>query len=371
MAGNNYDDIARILKEAVRRYPDDAFDDTRRLKGLLSDHLTGLNNEINIIIGALDEGIPEQLKTSGEQGVDITVNRLTERLEETKGIRGDIAKSAVIAIAHAMDITELPSSSVATISQTSQRQTDMPSLDGSDLNNGQGGADDWVGVSEVVEKNRQGGKTGGGATGGQSSLPGGLNDLVEKAKKQPLLIGVAAAAVAGVLYINSQSTTPQPPPGPQPSPQPSPQPNPTPPPNPQPNPTPPPNPQPQPNPTPPPNPQPNPSPNPKPFRGGPAPSPGPSANFYFADDNRNVWRPAPQHAGQGYGAFTAQISGQNVVMKSRPTGRSSFSFTVYNQAGQKVFTGTAKASDATHFKYSFQGSGQRGQGTWHVNHMPN
>ena len=361
MAGNNYDDIARILKEAVRRYPDDAFDDTRRLKGLLSDHLTGLNNEINIIIGALEEGIPDQLKTSGEQGVDITVNRLTERLEETKGIRGDIAKSAVIAIAHAMDLSELPSSSVATISKTSQRQTDMPPLNDPDLNSPEGGSDDWVGVSEVVEEAPRERKTGGGNTGGPSSLPGGLNDLVEKVKKQPLLIGVAAAAVAGVLYFSGESSTPQPPPGPQPSPQPSP------PPNPQPNPTPPPNPQ----PNPPPNPQPNPPPNPKPFRGGPAPTPGPAANFYFADDNRNVWRPAPQHAGQGYGAFSARISGQNVIMKSRPTGQSSFSFTVYNQAGQKVFTGSAKASDATHFKYSFQGNGQRGQGTWHVNHMPN
>lgn len=354
MSSNSYDDIAKILKEAVKRYPEDAFDDTRRLKGLLADHLSGLNNEINIVIGAIEEGVPSQLKATGSTGIDVTVDRLTEKLENAKGIRGDIAKSAVLAFSYALGMSDLPSSKVETLSRTSQHQADMPSFGKSDIKPDSG--DDWVGVSDVVQEEPVG-KTGGATPPGKKSGTGMMNDLMEKVKKNPKILAVAVFAFLAIVYFNrgpaQQVGLGQPQPQQQATPQPQQRQTP------------------QPRQQAAPQQQQRQTPQRQQQATPQRQQRQTTQNMYFSDDKRNVWRTSPQNASQGFAAFTTSINGKLLIMKTRRTGKKSFSLTISNQNGQQLFSGQGKLADATHFSYTFQGSGQKFQGKWHINHMPN
>ena len=205
MTGNDYDAIAQILKEALRRYPDDGLQNTIRLKGLLTDHLAGLDSEINIVLSAIEEDIAEQFHVAGSAEADISVGRLSQRFEDVRGIRPDIAKSAVLAIGYALGLTGLPSSEVAEISKNIPGGPDL--TDDAMANKG----DRWEGLSEPVEPNTppppQPSKPEAGSGAAGSNM---FSQLRSWAKLNPIpSIAIAAGAIMLYFFVSGEQQPPQ------------------------------------------------------------------------------------------------------------------------------------------------------------------
>ena len=83
------------LKELVQRTGETLLQDPDRCEGLLKDHCGSHRKEISALVGALEERVPLELKSSWQSAMtpEAMRARLVQRLEENRGLAPDVATS--------------------------------------------------------------------------------------------------------------------------------------------------------------------------------------------------------------------------------------------------------------------------------------
>src|ERR1700761_9811045 len=85
------------LRERVEKNGRSLLQDRDRFGGLLKDYCGGHRREISALVGALEERIPLELKSSWQTAMtpEAMRARLEQRLEENRGLAPEIANYAV------------------------------------------------------------------------------------------------------------------------------------------------------------------------------------------------------------------------------------------------------------------------------------
>lgn len=110
-----FDALAIALADIRARFGEAGFADRRRLISLLADKVPEAKREIRAVGTAVDEGVPAALAGSARHLLGMEIDRLSDRLETSTGLRLDIARPIVRAFAFAMDLGPLPSVYVASV----------------------------------------------------------------------------------------------------------------------------------------------------------------------------------------------------------------------------------------------------------------
>src|SRR5579863_8082867 len=94
------------LKELVLKNGDSLLQDPDRCEGLLKDHCGSHRREISALVGALEERVPMELKSSWQTAMtpEAMRARLVQRLEENRGLAPDVANWAVDAWSYALGV---------------------------------------------------------------------------------------------------------------------------------------------------------------------------------------------------------------------------------------------------------------------------
>jgi hypothetical protein len=94
------------LKELVEKNGDGLLQDPDRCEGLLKDHCGSHRREISALVGALEERIPLELKSSWQAAMtpEAMRARLVQRLEENRGLAPEVANWAVDAWSYALGV---------------------------------------------------------------------------------------------------------------------------------------------------------------------------------------------------------------------------------------------------------------------------
>jgi hypothetical protein len=128
------------LKQLVDKNGDSLLEDRDRCEGLLKDYCGGHRREISALVGALEERVPLELRSSWQTAMtpEAMRARLVQRLEDNRGLAPEIASYAVDAWSYALGVSlgrssdrvqEIPAVGVAV-------ETPVPSAgDGGGLSN--------------------------------------------------------------------------------------------------------------------------------------------------------------------------------------------------------------------------------------------
>jgi hypothetical protein len=94
------------LKELMEKNGDSLLQDRDRCEGLLKDYCGGHRREISAIVGALEERVPLELKSSWQTAMtpEAMRARLVQRLEENRGLPPEIANYAVETWSYALGV---------------------------------------------------------------------------------------------------------------------------------------------------------------------------------------------------------------------------------------------------------------------------
>jgi hypothetical protein len=94
------------LKELIEKNGDGLYQDRDRCEGLLKDYCGGHRREISAIVGALEERIPVELKSSWQTAMtpEAMRARLVQRLEDNRGLAPEIANYAVDTWSYALGV---------------------------------------------------------------------------------------------------------------------------------------------------------------------------------------------------------------------------------------------------------------------------
>ncbi|HRE43957.1 MAG TPA: rhodanese-like domain-containing protein [Terricaulis sp.] len=109
MSGALYDQLGEALRAQRERFGADAFDNRRRVISLLADSLPEARREIRAIASALDEGAMEALSSVERRLLGMEMDRQADKLEQSVGLRPDLAKQVIRALAYALDLGPPPS----------------------------------------------------------------------------------------------------------------------------------------------------------------------------------------------------------------------------------------------------------------------
>ena len=104
-----YDQLGEALKAQRARFGADAFDNRRRVISLLADALPEARREIRAVASALDEGAIEALLGVERRLLGMEMDRQADRLEQSVGLRPDLARQVIRALAYALDLGPPPS----------------------------------------------------------------------------------------------------------------------------------------------------------------------------------------------------------------------------------------------------------------------
>lgn len=104
-----YDQLGEALKAQRERFGADAFDNKRRVISLLADNLPEAKREIRAVASALDEGAVEALLGVERRLLGMEMDRQADRLEQSVGLRADLARQVIRALAYALDLGPPPS----------------------------------------------------------------------------------------------------------------------------------------------------------------------------------------------------------------------------------------------------------------------
>jgi hypothetical protein len=109
------------LKELIEKNGDSLFQDRDRCEGLLKDYCAGSRREISAIVGALEERIPLELRSSWQTAMtpEAMRARLVQRLEDNRGLAPEIANYAVDTWSYALGVG---------LGRSSDRVQDVPIL---------------------------------------------------------------------------------------------------------------------------------------------------------------------------------------------------------------------------------------------------
>ncbi len=194
-----YDRLAKVLRDVHERFPEDGFSKHQRLRGLLADHMQDADREIRIALDVIDEGVIDILTNSPAEELGMQTDRLVTRLDTSRGVREDIARQVIQAFTYALGLGELPSTLPA-----AQLPPVPPAA----------GADDWVGVSEVVQPDQPqpappaGGNNSQPADGHETAGGGSLLSKLGSGNNRYILIAVAV--VLGLYLLMPRPEAPQP-----------------------------------------------------------------------------------------------------------------------------------------------------------------
>src|ERR1700758_1585865 len=94
------------LKELMEKNGDSLLQDRDRCEGLLKDYCGGDRREISALVGALEERVPLELKSSWQTAMtpEAMRARLVQRLEENRGLAPEIANYAVDTWSYALGV---------------------------------------------------------------------------------------------------------------------------------------------------------------------------------------------------------------------------------------------------------------------------
>ena len=100
------------LKQLMEKNGEGILQDRDRCEGLLKDYCGGHRREISAIVGALEERIPLELKSSWQTAMtpEAMRARLVQRLEDNRGLAPEIANYAVDTWSYAFGVGLGPSS---------------------------------------------------------------------------------------------------------------------------------------------------------------------------------------------------------------------------------------------------------------------
>ena len=138
-----YDQLGEALKAQRERFGVDALSNRRRVISLLADVMPEARREIRAVASALDEGAVEALTNVERSLLGMEMDRQADRLEQSVGLRADIAKQVIRALAYGLSLGPAPSVYEAAPAPTPNRP-----------------ADSWAGISEPAAP--QPGHSGGG-----------------------------------------------------------------------------------------------------------------------------------------------------------------------------------------------------------------
>src|SRR6204780_354914 len=94
------------LKELMEKNGDGLLQDRDRCEGLLKDYCGGHRREISAIVGALEERVPLELRSSWQTAMtpEAMRARLVQRLEDNRGLAPEIANYAVDTWSYALGV---------------------------------------------------------------------------------------------------------------------------------------------------------------------------------------------------------------------------------------------------------------------------
>jgi hypothetical protein len=94
------------LKELMEKNGDSLYQDRDRCEGLLKDYCAGHRREISAIMGALEERVPLELRSSWQTAMtpEAMRARLVQRLEDNRGLAPEIANYAVDTWSYALGV---------------------------------------------------------------------------------------------------------------------------------------------------------------------------------------------------------------------------------------------------------------------------
>lgn len=198
------------LKELVAKNGESLLQDPDRCEGLLKDHCGSHRREISALVGALEERIPLELKSSWQSAMtpEAMRARLVQRLEENRGLAPEVANWAVDAWSYALGVG---------LGRRSDRIEDTGAVvgpagvAGSTLAAGGAG----LGIAERVASDRAGAASA-------VEIPANYATGMSTSKKAG--VGAVAALVLGVgaFALMHHPTPPPPQPAPAPNPAPAP-----------------------------------------------------------------------------------------------------------------------------------------------------
>jgi hypothetical protein len=107
------------LKELMEKNGDSLLQDRDRCEGLLKDYCGGHRREISALVGALEERVPLELKSSWQTAMtpEAMRARLVQRLEDNRGLAPEIANYAVDTWSYALGVG---------LGRSSERVQDVP-----------------------------------------------------------------------------------------------------------------------------------------------------------------------------------------------------------------------------------------------------
>ena len=111
------------LKELIEKNGDSLLQDRDRCEGLLKDYCGGHRREISALVGALEERVPLELKSSWQTAMtpEAMRARLVQRLEDNRGLAPEIANYAVDTWSYALGVG---------LGRSSDRVMDVPASNG-------------------------------------------------------------------------------------------------------------------------------------------------------------------------------------------------------------------------------------------------
>src|ERR1700760_4437522 len=94
------------LKELITRDGEALLQDPDRCEGLLKDHIGSQRREISALIGAMEERIPNELKSSWQAAMtpEAMRARLEQRLQDHRGLAPEVAAWAVDTWSYALGV---------------------------------------------------------------------------------------------------------------------------------------------------------------------------------------------------------------------------------------------------------------------------
>ncbi len=122
--GNMATEVPREkLKELMEKNGDSLLQDRDRCEGLLKDYCGGHRREISALVGALEERVPLELKSSWQTAMtpEAMRARLVQRLEDNRGLAPEIANYAVDTWSYALGVG---------LGRSSDRVMDVPVSNG-------------------------------------------------------------------------------------------------------------------------------------------------------------------------------------------------------------------------------------------------
>lgn len=109
MTAQLFDQLGEALKAQRERFGAEAFENRRRVISLLADALPEARREIRAVASALDEGAVEALSGVERRLLGMEMDRQADRLEQSHGLRPDLAKQVIRTLAYALDLGPAPS----------------------------------------------------------------------------------------------------------------------------------------------------------------------------------------------------------------------------------------------------------------------